>query len=366
MSEKTLYFKKLDSLRMIAFLIVFCGHSFYHSLDSIKELSFISPIFGAGDQGVRIFFVLSGFLITYLLLIENETNHKISIKNFYIRRTLRIWPLYYLILLVGIYILPNISSIFKFCGNPLMNLLFLNNFNIFETGNCYNPHILIAWSVAIEEQFYLIWPIIFNFGVKKKKLPLICIIGFITGYLYSVFINYNYFSSICNINYLLIGCYGGYLYKTYFKEINNSWIKSNYFLCLLIIFLCLLTIILSFLSKDFTEFIYIKEILYPIIYILIVLYCVASDSSSNRKGKIFSSLGKYNYGMYLYHPMIVLFFKIIFDKLKWDYLNNPILNFNLAILSLISTIIISIISYKYFEKIFLNFKQKFATVKTRV
>ena len=366
MKPNSIHFYRLDSLRMIAFLIVFCSHSFSHSLDSIKELRFMSPIFGAGDQGVRIFFVLSGFLITYLLLIEYETNHKISIKNFYIRRTLRIWPLYYLILIMGIYILPNISSIFKFCGDPFMNLFFLNNFNIFETGNCYNPHILIAWSVAIEEQFYLIWPIIFYVGVKKKILPLICITGFIAGYLYSVFINYNYFSSICNINYLLMGCYGGYLYKTYFKEINNSWIKSNYFLCLLIIFLCLLTILLSNLSEDFTEFVYIKEILYPIIYLLIVLYCVSNDSSSKRKGKTFSSLGKYTYGMYLYHPMILLFLKIVFDKLNWDYLHNPILNFNLAIVSLISTIIISITSYKYYEKIFLNYKHKFSTVKTRL
>ena len=366
MKTNSIHFYRLDSLRMIAFLIVFCAHSFYHSLDSIKELSFISPIFGSGDQGVRIFFVLSGFLITYLLLIENEINHKISIKNFYIRRTLRIWPLYYLILLIGIYILPSISSIFKFCGDPFMNLLFLNNFNVFETGICYNPHILIAWSVAIEEQFYLIWPIIFYFAVKIKKLPLICITGFISSYLYSVFIDYNYFSSFCNINYLLIGCYGGYLYKTYFKEINNSWIKSNYFLYLLIILLCLLTMILYNLSEDFTEFIYIKEILYPIIYLLIVLYCVANDSTSKRKGNILSSLGKYTYGMYLYHPMIILFFKIIFDNLNWDYLNNPILNFNLSILSLISTIIISILSYRYFEKIFLNFKYKFSTVKTRL
>ena len=124
--------------------------------------------------------------------------------------------------------------------------------------------------------------------------------------------------------------------------------------------------ILYNLSEDFTEFIYIKEILYPIIYLLIVLYCVANDSTSKRKGNILSSLGKYTYGMYLYHPMIILFFKIIFDNLNWDYLNNPILNFNLSILSLISTIIISILSYRYFEKIFLNFKYKFSTVKTRL
>lgn len=366
MSEKTLYFKKLDSLRMIAFLVVYSSHTFYHTLEMINMTEFIRPIFGQGAQGVRLFFVISGFLITYLLLIEYEFNYKINIKNFYIRRTLRIWPLYYLILLVGIYILPNISGIFKFCGDPFMNLFFLNNFNIFETGNCFNPHILIAWSVAIEEQFYLIWPIIFYFGVKKKILPLICISGFIFSYLYSVFIDYNYFSSICNINYLLIGCYGACLYKKYFKDINNSWIKSNYFLCFLIAFLCFVTIILSNFSEEFIDFIYIKEILYPIIYLLIVLYCVSNDSSFNRKGKTFSSLGKYTYGMYLYHPLIVLFIKIIFDKLKWDYLNDPILSFNVVILSLISTIIISIISYEYFEKIFLNFKQKFSTVKTRI
>ena len=244
-----------------------------------------------------------------------------------------------------------------------MNLLFLNNFNLDQANNCYNPHILIAWSVAIEEQFYLIYPLIFIIGVKKKILPHICILGFLSGYIYTIFFNNDYASTFCNINFLLIGCYGAYIYYKYPKKINKSWIKSRYFLYSLIIILCLITIAVS--SKRF-HFTYITHAIYPIIYLLIILNCVSNDSTSKFEVSNFSSLGKYTYGMYLYHPMILVCLKIIFDKQNWNYLENPHLELILSIISLIITIIVSIVSFKYFEKFFLSYKQKFSIVKTRL
>ena len=366
MKKKRLYFQRLDSLRTIAFLIVFFSHTFYHSIDSYTYLNYISPIFGSGEQGVRIFFVLSGFLITYLLLIENNINNKIDIISFYIRRALRIWPLYYLILITGIFILPKFSSVFSFCGDYIQNLFFLNNFNVHESGKCFNPHILISWSVAIEEQFYLIWPIIFTFSMKKKILPAVCIIGFILSYSYSVFYEYDYFSSFCNINYLFIGCYGGYLYKKHKKIIDVSIIKSNLILLMTIFILMLLTVLDFNFSRKFSDYIFLKELIYPILYILIILNCVCKDSNRTGNESIFSKLGKYTYGMYFYHPLIVLTLKIVYDKLNLNYYDDLFTNFHLSIFSLFFTVIISIFSYEYFEKIFLNYKNNFAIIKTRM
>jgi peptidoglycan/LPS O-acetylase OafA/YrhL len=88
-------------------------------------------------------------------------------------------------------------------------------------------------------------------------------------------------------------------------------------------------------------------------------------NENNYSNNIFSRLGKYTYGMYLYHPIILIFVKIAFDLFNLDY-NSSIINFILAILSLALTIEISILSYNYIEKPFLNLKGKISTVKTRV
>ena len=128
----TIYFNKLDSLRTFAFLLVFWQHisSFYFNkieIHSILVKKILTKLVFTGGAGVHIFFVLSGFLITYLLLIEENRNNKINLKFFYLRRILRIWPAYYLVTLLGIFILPITFNSIDFKGNILMNLFFLNN-----------------------------------------------------------------------------------------------------------------------------------------------------------------------------------------------------------------------------------------------
>src|SRR5690349_20307522 len=101
LQRNKIYFKNLDSIRFIAAMMVFLQHGISLSYRYLpikntvweKLLNTISN----GGTGVSIFFVLSGFLITYLLISEHELKTKISLKNFYIRRVLRIWPLYFLV-----------------------------------------------------------------------------------------------------------------------------------------------------------------------------------------------------------------------------------------------------------------------------
>src|SRR5690606_15550484 len=105
-SPKTkIFFANLDGLRFFSFFGVFLFH-FYKSLfDNIKETypavyEVGEFLFQNGSLGVNFFFVLSGFLITFLLIKERELTSKINIKNFYVRRILRIWPLYYICLII--------------------------------------------------------------------------------------------------------------------------------------------------------------------------------------------------------------------------------------------------------------------------
>ena len=106
-TEKRIYFSGINSLRFIAALAVIITHiELLKGVFGFKNYWKNPIIFNLGGMGVYFFFVLSGFLITYLLLVEKEKQRHIKIKDFYIRRILRIWPLYYLIVVIGFFILP--------------------------------------------------------------------------------------------------------------------------------------------------------------------------------------------------------------------------------------------------------------------
>src|SRR5690606_19427107 len=112
-------------------------------------------LFGNGNLGVNFFFVLSGFLITYLLLIEMQLRGRINIGSFYIRRALRIWPLFYFCVAFGFIAFPFFKSMLGEIPNESANvvsyLFFLNNFDFIK--NPPDSSVLsVLWSVAIEEQ----------------------------------------------------------------------------------------------------------------------------------------------------------------------------------------------------------------------
>ena len=160
------HFPGLNSLRFFAALSVFIGHceltkkflSLPNNFELFDRINF-------GGIGVYFFFVLSGFLITYLLCVEKDRFGTISIKRFYLRRILRIWPLYYLIVALGFFILPAfdfftlmpVSFNQNYNQNLLLYILILPNLAYAYMPSV--PNIGQAWSIGVEEQYYILWPL---------------------------------------------------------------------------------------------------------------------------------------------------------------------------------------------------------------
>ncbi|MCS6900887.1 MAG: acyltransferase [Myxococcales bacterium] len=166
--RERIHFPRLDGLRSVAALAVVVAHleskkgHFGFGEHALPRLLFL------GQTGVSLFFVLSGYLITFLLLVERQIAGTIDIKKFLIRRALRIWPLYFLILLLGFFFVPQISF-FDVPGQTehlqrhfLLKLLLFLAFqpNLALIVFAPIPYASQAWSIGIEEQFYVAWPFV--------------------------------------------------------------------------------------------------------------------------------------------------------------------------------------------------------------
>lgn len=181
----------LDGLRAISILLVIIGH-----LVLVGDIVVPTPLIkylDLGPLGVRVFFVISGFLITKLLLRETATHGAINLKRFYYRRTLRIFPPFYFYLLVLLLlVLGGGSWIPAAAGQAVLNnlpycFLYLTNFSqLFTEGTWLTGH---AWSLSIEEQFYLFWPFVILMLSPRKAIRAAGIIVVVTplvGSLYAL------------------------------------------------------------------------------------------------------------------------------------------------------------------------------------
>lgn len=152
----------LDGLRAVSISMVLVGHVLFSYHGHRAEWSY----FGNGDLGVSTFFVISGFLITALLLGEFEKTGTISLRHFYFRRALRILPPFYAFLLAVViaWHLGWITSDWRSCFS---SLFFIRDYML--PGDWYTGH---SWSLSIEEQFYLFWPAALVFLGRKRGLRL--------------------------------------------------------------------------------------------------------------------------------------------------------------------------------------------------
>jgi peptidoglycan/LPS O-acetylase OafA/YrhL len=168
------YIKGLDGLRAVAILWVMFGH-ISSSLNWPVTEFFQKPfnlLQNMGWVGVQLFFVLSGFLITRILMTDKGKPH--FLRNFYIRRSLRIFPIYYLMLVLFFILLPLLGSFPSWLGNAvndqLWYWLYLQNWiRAFSDQGALAPY----WSLAIEEQYYLIWPLMI-LSLNPKQLKFVC------------------------------------------------------------------------------------------------------------------------------------------------------------------------------------------------
>jgi peptidoglycan/LPS O-acetylase OafA/YrhL len=368
--EKSSYFENLDGLRFLCFLSVFLYHSFYTEFDYIKSSDAYQyvkyNIFQNGNIGVNFFFVLSGFLITYLLLKEKMKYGGIQLKNFWMRRILRIWPLFYFCIFFGFVIFPFIKELFgqvaSETASPYMYLLFLNNFDFIAKGLPDASVLGVLWSVAIEEQFYLLWPIIiYLFPVNRLWIPFALIIlgSFLfRGYYNSSLLNEHH--TISCIADMVVGAFGALLIigSLKFKEAivqMNKWI----ILLIYVSFIIVISFRHELLMHNYWVNIVERFIVATIIIMIILEQCFSAKSFFKMsKYKLISKLGLITYGLYCLHFIAIL----IVTKITNIFgINKSIWSVMLleTLLALILSIIISQLSFKYFEKPFLNFKSKF-------
>jgi len=156
--------RSLNGWRALAIGMVMVYHCIYTKGFPLEKIPYWGRfLFDQGILGVRIFFVISGFLITYLLLKEGNKTNAVSLRNFYIRRCLRIMPLYFSYL--GILACLSILGLYSDSFNSWFGALTFTR-NIFGTGGSATGH---YWSLAIEEQFYLVWPVLIALLALWKK-----------------------------------------------------------------------------------------------------------------------------------------------------------------------------------------------------
>ncbi len=357
-----IYFPELDGLRFFAFLLVFVHH---HSLFS--KIPFLSILHSNGWIGVDLFFALSAFLFTKLLIAEFYKTNEINFKKFYLRRIFRIWPIYFLLIgfsvaLYSLFIGPIRDNI----GIRIIGLFTFSD-NIFTAIYGYNPLPYLAhlWTITYEEQFYIFIPIIILFLIRSSfKIRIISLI--------SVFVFFNIIRCALiaiNIPHPAIWV----LPITHFESIILGIVIGfggfDYLLKrmkpLLIGFLGILNFILLCFLPNLDNISYWLVLSYTLVGIStsMVLYSVLHSKYLKFifSKEIFVFLGKRSYGLYLYH---------LLGNGVADYMtarisvlpSNSLVSF---IYSLSFTVIVSIISYKFIETPFLKLKKKFEVINSR-
>lgn len=354
------YFKNLNALRFFAASLVIIHHT-----EQLKKLNGLANAYDSsilkhfGKLGVCLFFVLSGFLITSLLLTEKAKYKQVDIGSFYMRRVLRIWPLYFLIVLLSLFIMPMFPALqIPVWANPRDNLflngllmaLILPNLQAFFVGQL--PYSAQCWSIGVEEQFYLFWPLVVQKSSSKRALKAITI-KFIVGYVLLRIImiqlfkltHLDIFNTIDSflferfqIECILIGSLFALINRSSQRRLFTSKLLQH--VCYISVFVCV--------SKGFFFMSFYWEV-YSLLFGIIILNLVNSTSILNLENRVFNHLGKISYGLYMWH------YFVINAIIRLASQNSLVIYIG----SFIGTIAAAHISYKYFERIFLEIKNRY-------
>ena len=180
------YFPELDGMRFIAFLLVYLFHQGipWPVLARLVGDTATRRLQENGGYGVQLFFILSGYLITTLLLREEARYGRIALRAFWIRRILRIWPLYYLIVLIGFFVIFPFGPQFTVASflatlktHFLPFVLFLGNWSMLLINPIPSDSLSVLWSVCVEEQFYLIVPLLIALVMPRFRIALVGLVA---------------------------------------------------------------------------------------------------------------------------------------------------------------------------------------------
>jgi peptidoglycan/LPS O-acetylase OafA/YrhL len=349
------YLIQLDALRSIAITGVLIGHY-------LPETWWINTIINWGGMGVRLFFVISGFLITGILLrardqvlVGTETR-SLSLKKFYIRRSLRIFPIYYLMLVIAF--IANSTMVRQ---TILWHLTYTTNFYL-AIENQWLDKLSAFWSLAVEEQFYLIWPFFILFcpprWLKSGIIGTIAL-GVIARYLMVRFeLNAIWIATSLVTHLDLLGAGGLLAFMNYQNPGHNY---RNYALCKLGLWIG--TPVYLFLHvlnhNNHGDHLTLTIAQLALTGCCAWLVQAAARGFTGGVGRLLESkpvvqFGKLSYGIYIYHMYAP---DIMYRFFHIPYVENPILRFPI---SLTITILTTYLSWKLIEQPILKLKKHFS------
>jgi peptidoglycan/LPS O-acetylase OafA/YrhL len=366
----------LDGIRGLAIIMVLIAHFTTIIENYLKEcFPLAGPIFTklalSGLMGVDLFFVLSGFLITGILLDTKSTNG--FFRNFYARRFLRIFPLYYGVLFTLFCILPKIIA-FDAAANEMADhqwwlWAYLTNFpghpawdnsTVFKLGH--------FWSLAVEEHFYFVWPFVVYF-VPNRLLKKICtfwvpfsimagVLSRVTDWEIAQFLGW---STVSFSGGLMLGAYCALVAR----EENGLESLIPYAQKMIVVF-GLLFLVISMVPRHVHLDLAIHYVSWFFFFSIIVLTVSSSRDGGGFLVKFFNLrimrlFGKVSYGLYVYHFVVLPLLEKYFQPDAWGhFVGSPVVVVAIFFMITIgSTFLISWISWQLYEKQFLKLKRFF-------
>ncbi len=352
------YYPALDGLRGLAVLLVVVYHNF----------GFINYFF-FGWLGVDLFFVLSGFLITDILL--KTLGQKSYLKNFYIRRVLRIFPLYYVTLIIFLLIIPRLHTpidLTYYTNNQVWLWTYLQNwlYILKHDGNAKALHHL--WSLAAEEQFYLLWPLIILLIRKPQFLLLfmsVLLLGVMALRLWvwnnqiADLVYYNLYT-FSRIDGLCIGSMVALIHR-----INKRFFTR--YTALTVLFFAGVNFLFFFINRNNNfSFPYLAIAGYTTFAMMFGLLVNEAVSGKTKIINIIFTIpvlkffGKISYGFYIFHWPLYLLLQPVWSSWIPGYFKGSSAQFAVSLIASLLAVALSWLSYRYFENYFLKRKGKFA------
>jgi peptidoglycan/LPS O-acetylase OafA/YrhL len=366
--KSSFYRPELDVLRFFAFLAVFLFHlshpAEFYAAHGIPRLvsTVVSSLTQAGVFGVDLFFVLSAYLITELLLREKSERGALDVRSFYLRRALRIWPLYFFY--IGLALIPALNPNHAFSWHHVAAFLLLaGNWSVIAYGWPLHSIVGPLWTVSIEEQFYLLWPPIVR-SLSRARIAWAAVVMLVVSNatrITMVAIHGGQNSVWCNTLGRLDPIAAGILVAAALRgSIPNFRLPAR--LGMLGCGILPLTLVARYWpinAPDKLE--WLPTLLgYPVVAASCMLVMLAALGISLRMPAALLYLGKISYGLYVYHPL-------------GNVLSNRLIPVHTAFIqlalrppaALACTVLLAAVSYAVLEKPFLRWKRRFAHIESR-
>jgi peptidoglycan/LPS O-acetylase OafA/YrhL len=365
----------LNGLRGLAALGVTLHHfEQIRSVYGLPSLWHVGLVLRLGGICVTLFFVLSGFLITFLLLRERETRNDISVRSFYMRRILRVWPLYFFTTALGFFVLPFIPAYTLPDFAPVVDADYWRKFAFYIT---FMPHVElwfypsvnyagVLWSVGVEEWFYLGWPWLVLWARTRLWLMLIAIAAFFLAgrHIYTEGIGYDFFGLV-RFDCMAIGALGAVLATSRSKLIEAT-LKKTFSTTGQIVALAAILISVAFIL--FTGSVpSAGQTVFSFYFLWLILNLAVNPSPLfNLEFRAFEYLGKISYGMYCLNWVALISALLILKYLGFNLSSWTAHGLHL-LFAVTVTIAIATLSYRFIEKPFLTWKTRsFSATEPRI